>query len=254
MSYFLSKLLPIFVYPLGFAIILCFLGLLLGMAGRKHWAALSILSAIMILWVSSTSVFADFLLNSLERKYPAVTVEDLPGADAIVILGGMTRGIVPGTSISDLSGSVDRLFFGAKLYKANKAPVVIISGGGAQGFVSEAEMMAGFVEALGVPLKDILLEQKSRNTYQNGVNTLLILKEQNLDRVLLVTSASHMKRAIAVFHSLGVSVIPAVTDFQVVEKESLLIDWLPTADALRMTTGAIKEYVGWLYYSLRGWV
>lgn len=134
------------------------------------------------------------------------------------------------------------------------ALVVIISGGGAQGFVSEAEMMVGFVEALGVPLKDILLEPKSRNTYQNGVNTLLILKEQNLDRVLLVTSAYHMKRAAAVFHSLGVSVVPAVTDFQVVEKESLLIDWLPTADALQMTTGAMKEYVGWLYYSLRGWV
>ena len=63
-----------------------------------------------------------------------------------------------------------------------------------------------------------------------------------MNRVLLVTSAYHMNRTAAVFYSLGVSVIPAVTDFQVVEKELVLIDWLPTAEALRMTTGGLKVF------------
>jgi uncharacterized SAM-binding protein YcdF (DUF218 family) len=254
MSFLLTKLLPLVIYPLGLVIILCLSGVLLGLKGFKRCAILSVLLAVGLLWVSSTAVCADFILGSLENKYPPVVVEDLPVADAIVILGGMTRGVVPGTGSSDLGGSVDRLFQGAKLYRTKKAPFVILAGGGVPGHVSEAELMAEVLAVLGVPRNAMLLESRSRNTYQNGVNILPILQAQGLDRVLLVTSASHMKRAIAVFEALGVDVIPAATDYQVVEKVPSCLDWLPDAESLSSTTKGIKEYVGLAVYLVRGWL
>jgi hypothetical protein len=61
-------------------------------------------------------VFADFVMASMERFYPPVKTEDLSPAGAIVILGGVTRGLVPGTRLNDLDGGVDRLFHGARLF------------------------------------------------------------------------------------------------------------------------------------------
>jgi uncharacterized SAM-binding protein YcdF (DUF218 family) len=63
-----------------------------------------------------------------------------------------------------------------------------------------------------------------------------------------------MQRAKYVFERLGITVIPAATDYQVVEQFTSILDWLPQAGALNKTTKAIKEYLGWWVYSVRGWV
>lgn len=251
MSHLLTKLLPLFVYPLGISIILSLSGLLFLWAGQKRIAVFSILISIMVLWGSSTKVVADFVMTSLERHYPPLAVEAMPTADAIVILGGITRGTVPGIGLTDLDGGVDRLVHGARLFKAGKAPVVILSGGGVPGYQPESEAMAEILSFMGIPLKNMILESKSRNTEQNGLNTKGILDEQGMNTVLLVTSASHLRRAQAVFESMGVSVIPAATDYQIVEGAASILDWLPSPTALAMTTSGIKEYIGWWVFSLK---
>ena len=63
-----------------------------------------------------------------------------------------------------------------------------------------------------------------------------------------------MKRAQAVFEKLGIEVIPAATDYQVIERERSVLEWLPMADKLSKSTYAIKEYIGWWVYRWRGWV
>ena len=254
MSYLLTKLLPLFVYPLGLAITLSAFGLLLVLAGRKKLAKTFILTAIVVLWVSSTAKFADFVMGSLEQSYPPIEIEKIPIADAIVVLGGMTRGTVSGTELSDLDGGIDRLFFGARLFKSGKAPILVLSGGNAEGYQPESEAMAKYLGVLGVPVDAMLLESESRNTYQNGLKTSLILEKHGVNRILLVTSAYHMRRAKAVFEQFGIKVVVAATDYQVVERYPSILDWLPQAAALDRTTKGIKEYIGWWVYQWRGWI
>jgi uncharacterized SAM-binding protein YcdF (DUF218 family) len=82
-----------------------------------------------------------------------------------------------------------------------------------------------------------------------------ILAEHGLQRVLLVTSALHMPRALATFQSAGIDAVPAATDYTVIYRDwRTVIDFLPDAKALSRTTDAIKEYVGHAYYRWKGWI
>ena len=108
--------------------------------------------------------------------------------------------------------------------------------------------MADILQLMDIPADSILLETKSRNTQQNAMYSQQILQQQGIKKILLVTSATHMRRAEAIFSGIGVSVIPAATDYQLVERAPSFLDWLPQAEALEMTTKGIKEYIGyWVY-------
>jgi uncharacterized SAM-binding protein YcdF (DUF218 family) len=101
----------------------------------------------------------------------------------------------------------------------------------------------------------VLTEERSRNTYQNAVETSRILVTEGWHSLLLVTSASHMPRAHAVFQSRGLEVIAAPTDFQVAAySQPDILDWIPTAGGLGRTTAALHEYLGIWVYRLRGWI
>ncbi len=251
MSFALTKLLPLFVYPLGMAIMLFLAGLLLLWMRRKRSAGLLMLMAIALLWISSTQVAAEFVLDSLERYYPPLALEEIPTADAIVVLGGVTRGRVSGNDLTDLGGGADRIIHAARLFKAGKAPLLILSGGNDPGYRSEAEAMADILQLIGIPAEKMVLETKSRNTQQNAIYTQKMLQQQGIRKILLVTSASHMRRAEAIFTGIGVSVLPAATDYQLVERAPTFLDWLPQAEALEMTTKGIKEYIGYWVYLLK---
>ena len=101
----------------------------------------------------------------------------------------------------------------------------------------------------------IISEAMSRTTHDNAVFTKRLLAERGLRRVLLVTSAMHMRRALATFNSAGIDAVPAATDFTVTYRDHrTMIDYLPDAKALSRTTDAIKEYIGYAYYRWRGWI
>ncbi|WLE98243.1 MAG: YdcF family protein [Candidatus Electrothrix communis] len=252
MSFALTKLLPLFVYPLGMAIIFFLVAFLLLWMRRKRGAGLLMLISVALLWASSTQVAAEFVLHSLERRYPPLSLEEIPTADAIVLLGGVTRGRVPGTGLTDLGGGADRIIHAARLFKAGKAPLLILSGGNEPGYRSEAEDMADILQLMDIPADSILLETKSRNTQQNAMYSQQILHQQGVKKILLVTSATHMRRAEALFSRIGVSVLPAATDYQLVERVPSFLDWLPQAGVLEMTTKGIKEYLGyWVYLITR---
>jgi uncharacterized SAM-binding protein YcdF (DUF218 family) len=106
-----------------------------------------------------------------------------------------------------------------------------------------------------VPGESILAESASRNTHENAEFTREVLVEHGLWRVLLVTSALHMPRALATFTSAGIEAVPAPTDFTVTYRDHrTLMDFLPDAGALSHTTDALKEYIGYAYYRWKGWI
>ena len=106
---------------------------------------------------------------------------------------------------------------------------------------------------MGGNVSAIVRAGSSLNTRQNAVQTRPILEARQMREVLLVTSALHMRRAAATFRKAGIAVIPAPTDFETLGGSVSALDWLPDAGALLGTTRAIKEYVGFVVYRLRGW-
>src|SRR5690606_26825768 len=161
-----------------------------------------------VAWSVLWSIPATSLLigGSLEQRYPYHPPEQLPPAQAIVVLGGNTANnrdnwFEPYDSLTARS----RVDAAAALYHADKAPVVIVSGAALEGNVSEARIMSSALRQHQVPEQAILLEDSSDTTRENGFYTVQLLREHELSHVLLVTSALHMPRAMAVFRRLGVN-------------------------------------------------
>lgn len=263
MFLFLSKLLPLFVYPLGLACILLVVTLIT-LWQRPRIAALSTLSALLILVVSGNGWVANHALRSLEARYIPPT--DLPAADAIVVLGGAVKPQSPPRPWIDLSEAGDRVIHGAQLYRARKAPLVVLSGGRIDwkgGGPSESEDMAKLAEALGVPRSAMLQDPTSLNTYENAVNVRKLLEERGIRQILLVTSALHMPRSIQIFRKQGFEAVAAPTDFWVTDAElqysvdtlqAKLLNLIPDAENVNKVSRTLKEYIGLVVYRLRGWL
>ena len=263
MFIFLSKLLPLFIYPLGLSCILLIFALWLSRK-RSRQTYIPILLAFAILTVAGNSIVAKNLLFSLEKRYPALV--DPPPAEAIVVLGGATRNSEAPRIIPDMNERGDRLLYAAKLYKDGAAPKILLSGGRISwtgGDFSEAKDMAAILELMGIPAKDLILESRSLNTHENAVFTKEVLQQRNIKKVLLVTSAAHMPRSIAIFRHENIDAIPAPADFIISKRnliqhrytsESRILSLIPKSEHLDYTTQAMKEYIGTFIYRLKGWL
>lgn len=273
MFLFLSKLLPLFLYPLGLACVLLVVALVMSLI-RPRWVPVPVALALLVLLVGGNTWVANGLVTSLE--WQQIPAGKLPTADAIVVLGGATKPALSPRPGVDLSEGGDRVFYGAQLYREGKAPIVIASGGRidwrgggseagglANAELSESADMAEILKTLGVPSSAILQDPTSLNTYQNAVNVRQIMKERGIRRILLVTSAMHMPRSLQIFRRQGIEAIPAPTDFLLAQQEieeqntslqGILLSLIPDTERLEKTTHALKEYIGMVVYRLRGWL
>jgi uncharacterized SAM-binding protein YcdF (DUF218 family) len=259
MFLFLSKLLPLLLYPIGLTLVLLVIaGIIL--KRRPRSAQRLILLAGLILWVSSSDLASSALVKSLERQnLPAA----IPNAAAIVVLGGATHSQMPPRSGVEVNEAGDRVLYAAQLYRQGKAPKVILTGGRIawhDGGRSESADMAQLLEPMGVPQSAILEDPDALNTRENAVNVQKILQQQGIQDFLLITSAIHMPRSLMIFRKLGMTPTPAPTDFLKTDvdlgrstAEGKLLSLLPDAGNLEHTTQALKEYLGMLIYRLKGW-
>jgi uncharacterized SAM-binding protein YcdF (DUF218 family) len=250
-----ARLLAQALSPLDLALELVLVGLVLRRLRRRRAAAVAIGLGVSVLWLGSTPLVADALLATLEERHAYVSPEAAPDADAIVVLGGVVAPEGPNRPVADLSGSVDRLLHAARLYRAGKAPLVLATGGSAPGTNPrrpEGDAMADLLAEWGVPRDALLVEGGSLDTHQNAVETKRLLDARGLSRVLLVTSASHMSRAAAAFRAVGLSCVPCPTDF-VAGDGGGFWGWVPDVGALGKTSRVVHEWIGGLWYRLRGW-
>ena len=275
---FLSKLLPLFFYPLGLSSLLIAIALanLLWRSKRSRNASVASKSltlfkknrlssillgiALAILILSSNEIFSKWLVRSLE--WQNLPNGELPQAEAIVVLGGGTRPRIAPRPWYEINEAGDRILYGSWLYKQDKAPLLLVTGGRAEwlgeGGNPESEDRAAIAEIMGVPPSAIIQESQSFNTRDNAVNTKQILDKRGINKILLVTSAMHMPRSLEIFRKNGIESIPAPTDFLSVNNENnkgwaSVLDILPSTDALKNTTNAIKEYIGLMIYQIAGW-
>lgn len=263
MFVFFSKLLPIFIYPMGLVVLLIVLAL--GFKSKLRVQSASLMLALCILWIGGNSWVTTSLTRSLEWQY--VPPDELPQAEVLVVLGGGMASAQYPRSTVEVNSAGDRVIYAAWLYHQGVAPHILVSGGAIPWLeerTSPAEDMSQLLLMLGVPEEAIWQEDQSQNTYENALYSREVLAAQGIDRIVLVTSAMHMPRAVGLFEHQGFEVIPMPTDYSVTEISwrhlwepniaNQVFNFFPTVHNLQDTTVALKEYLGLLVYRWRGWL
>ena len=206
--------------------------------------------AIVLLLLSFSQV-SDRLLKPLEDQYPPLMLDQMTGQHGrdnlihvkwIVVLGGghVSDPNVPLTSqISP--GSLVRLTEGVRLYRKFPGSKIVLMGGAVFDPVPEVETEAKIAEIMNVNRSDLVLEKLSKDTEDQAQYIKTIVKD---DQFIVVTSASHMPRSIALLEKMGMKPIPAPTNHRVIERQSLSPeDFFPSTRSLGKAENAIYEYL-----------
>lgn len=289
--YYVNKIVGFLVSPIGVAVFGGFLALLCAKREHRRVAKWAGWLTVAWLWLWSTPMMYRWVGLGLEREWPVVLAEDAPKADAIVVLGG---GMGANTNVykyAEMWGGADRVWHAARLWKTGKAPIVIASGTG------EREATVPLLRDLGVAEAAIVVEDKARNTEENAkfVESVLLEKSGGVEsggvreserggvvkfdspthplknsstppfphsptskpKVLLVTSAWHMRRSVLMFkkYAPNLEIVPAATDYEGsirMCREFSFGELLPSADYLSLNSSCFKEHIGyWGYRFLR---
>ena len=258
MYIYLSKILPLLFLPVGIVIVLSLLALLFQLRGRRKTSTALLLIAVLVLWVSSTPLVAKTLYGKLEQIYPPPAMLEIPASQCIVLLGGSVSPAFPPRVDIHMSDAIDRVRKAAQLQRLGKGRMIIVAAGNQpwlQFAQTEAQATGVLLLEWGVPASAIVLEGASRNTRENALNSAILLGQHDCGTPLLVTSAAHMARSVATFKQAGVDVFPVSTDIRVIRNPDLVVfDFLPDAGSLKMTTDAMREWIGRWVYGLRGWL
>jgi uncharacterized SAM-binding protein YcdF (DUF218 family) len=119
----------------------------------------------------------------------------------------------------------------------------------------EAELIKELLVEWGVASETIEIATASRNTFENALEIKRMWKSREFKSALLITSATHMPRAMAVFRRAGIPVVASTSDVLAIDGDQAdLFKWLPDASALSTTTTAAKEWMGFLAYKVRGYL
>ncbi len=251
------------LYPLTWVVLS--LGLTTGLIllpsnpSRLRWVRIGAVTSFLLLLAISNPLLSALAIGTLESWYQPPPGPHTRHFDAIVVLGGgvKDRGSLRPT-VELTSYSRDRTTCAVDLFHRGYAERLLVTGGDGSIFGSgpkEAEEMKRWAVRLGVPSQAILVENAARTTYENATGTRRQLGEAS---VLLVSSASHLLRATALFAKQGLHVTPAPCDYESKHRPSdvlshaTLFDGLPSDVAIQRTREAVSEVAGILLYWLSG--
>ncbi|MEX0955990.1 MAG: YdcF family protein [Rhizobiaceae bacterium] len=255
MFYYLSKIAWLFLQPLSLTAILIGLGVVALLLAWRRIAATAILLAFLVLFFSAWTTLGALLLHPLEDRFerPAQIPADAAG---IIVLGGGFEGAVNAARGGyEMNSAGDRFVETAVLARRlPDARVVVTGGSGALLLTGEpdGDTAPRLLEALGVSRDRMVLENRSRNTYENAQFTRDLLQSDSSQDWLLVTSAFHMPRSMALFRKAGFNVTAWPVDYRTAGTEGLGLARDNAIDSLENTTLAIREWLGLAAYWMTG--
>ena len=243
---FAHKLLPLLVSPIVIIIAIMLLAVL------KRSRVLGIFAAI-FLYAVSMPLISDRLSIWLENGAVRLNPDAVPSADAIIVLSGMI-GTVPGINgpVTEW-GAPNRFFGGLELMSANKAPVIVFTGGRVpweRQSRLEGEVLKEFAIKEGIDAQKILVTDEVASTEEESYAARKLLPDIH-GPILLVTSAFHMPRAKALFMARGFDVVPYPVDMSGEISDLTAMDLLPSAGALLATDRYVREQLGRIFYRLK---
>ncbi len=250
--FILKKIIAPLFFPLSLSLEILLFGLFLLWFTRKQKIGKIVVSVgVLLLTVFSYGAISNTLLRPLEYKYTSLlSLKDMPHVKWIVVLGGghTSDPQIPITSqLSD--ASTVRLIEGIRLHNMLPESKLILSGGGSDP-VPNAKVMADVALSVGVDKEDLILESVSKDTKDEA---RLIQRIVGKDRFILVTSASHMPRSMALFKKCGMHPVPAPTDYFVKKRQGVSPGmFFPSAGDLYKTERAVHEYLGMVWAKMRG--
>ncbi len=252
MFFFLSKLLQFLVSPFTWVVILLLLHLFVKRQPQKKrllYAALGVLFLF-----SNKAIF--MLVLNLYQPSP-VSFKPRQQYSCGILLGGM--GSYDEDGKGKFNENADRFIQTLKLYKQGHIKKIAITGGSSDVLpgvsYSEAAFVSGELVSMGVPVSDILIEGRARNTHENALFTKQLLDSLQLrPPYVLITSAIHIPRSIKVFDRAGMAgqIVPYPAGYLVADRGFLNTYIIPQVVVLEHWRRLMKEWVGIVAYSLTG--
>ena len=248
--FLLKKIVSRFLFPLPLSLEFLFVGLFLLWFTRRQRAGKALVTCGALLLVGLSNIFtSNALLRPLEQRYPPLVVAHIgagaPAVGFIAVLGGWADDDPDVPVTSHISpGLMVRLIEGVRLHREIPGSKLILSGGN-----DSAAGMAKMAEVLGVSGEDILSLSEPRDTEEESQQIAPIV---GLQRFILVTSASHMPRAMGLFRKRGLQSIPAPTDYLAPRHRAESDDLFPDGSNLLKSQVAFYEYLGLAWETLRG--
>lgn len=251
MFFLLSKTLDGLLSPLLWSVALIAIGLGGKPPGRRRWIAVAGLAVLLLF---SFEPIANGLEKRLERQATRTYRDDV-SYDAVILLGGMVdRTAVPGQPA--YNDNIERLLVTYDLLRTGHALNAIVSGGRVDPLVPspvEADVLARQLVEWGISTDRIAIEPHARNTRENAVESRRIAAEHAWTRLLIVTSAYHMPRALDCFHAAGLAVDTLPVDYRAYDPARFSGSWWPRSAFLARSTAALRELFGQRIYRLRGY-
>jgi len=242
--------------PLTIIMILIILG---AIKFQKKWGKKLLWLGIALLIFFTNPFTANRALLAWEPAYKEF--DEVQNHEIGIVLTGVTNLSKTAYDRTFFNKGADRITHALQLYRLGKIKKILITGGQGLNPVnpqSEAELLQRFLEMTGVPSKDILIEDQSKNTAQNAQFTRKFLEQKGIDTsqdFLLITSAFHMYRAKGCFEKVGLQTKTFPTDYYSYDpKYDVPALFFPSADALTFWHKLVKEWIGITVYKLVGYI
>ena len=253
----MSRILESILQPVGFVWVLLLLWSLRSVFRGEGKSGGVCLCLAAILFVGGSTPLPARWMGNLERPYDGKAWEKVDAADAVVMLGGThdfsRRSPLP----FNLGDTSDRIFSALELIRLGKAKHLVLGGAGYEtpkGIRPDSELLEHWMRLWRLPTGEIHLLGACRDTLDEAERTLILARRYQWKRVFLVTSASHLRRAEAVFNRVGIETVPVGCDFIGLDALEAGNQWqiVPTLRSLEITRHWLHETLGWWYYKLKG--
>jgi uncharacterized SAM-binding protein YcdF (DUF218 family) len=250
----LSKTIGIMLLPTNFLIGIGVLGALLmatriAAAGRKL-----LIASVMLLAICGFSPLGYLLLDPLEQRFPPWDAARGAPAGIVVLGGSIDADVSAAHGVAVIAGAANRILASAALAHRYPNARIILSGGSPhlRSDAKEADYAASLLESLGISKERLIIERRSRNTQENAEFSKAIAAPKAGERWLLVTSAYHMPRSVALFRKADFAVEAYPVDWRVGDREDLLRFTAFSVDGLDRVDIGLREWMGLTAYWATG--
>ena len=255
MFFVLSKTVGIILMPTNLLVLLGILGVLLLATRFASLGRKLLIASMLMLAICGVFPLGNFLMYPLEHRFPPW--DPSRGApDGIIVLGGsIDADLSVAHDTPVIRFAADRIVAAAELARRYPNARIVFTGGSANlisNDAKEADFAVEIFEALGIDKARLIMERRSRNTFENAVFTKALVAPKPGERWLLLTSGYHMPRSVGLFRKAGFVVEPYPVDWRVGAGADVFAFSQTAGEGLARTDTAIREWIGLLAYRLVG--